>query len=96
VFAEGEHARFELPAPPGGRPLAFEWRAPVAATASVLAVCAGDYFIQFVRRRGQVTEFEITDGRVRRVTFERVARQRPPRGTKRFPDPTLAADGPPN
>lgn len=29
--------------------------------------------IQFVRRRGQVTGFEMTDGRVRRVAFERIA-----------------------
>jgi CubicO group peptidase (beta-lactamase class C family) len=35
---------------------------------------AGSYTIQFVRRRGQVSGFEITDGRVRRVMFERVGR----------------------
>jgi hypothetical protein len=35
---------------------------------------AGGYTIQFVRRQGRPAGFEITDGRVRRVRFERVAR----------------------
>jgi CubicO group peptidase (beta-lactamase class C family) len=116
VFADGEHAAFELRQPAGGRPLKYEWHAPAVASALALAPYAGDYFsaelnaryrvtasdssialrtgtspplmarlvfsdtflgggntIQFVRRRGQVAGFEITTGRTRRVTFERVA-----------------------
>jgi hypothetical protein len=37
------------------------------------AFLGGGWTIQFVRRRGQVTGFEMTDGRVRRVGFEKVA-----------------------
>ena len=112
VFSNGEHAGFER-ALVGGRPVSFEWRAPVSATRTVLAeyagryvsdelggsvytVTAGDstialrtgtedptngrlmfadtfladgYTIQFVRVRGKVTGFEVTDGRMRHVRF---------------------------
>jgi CubicO group peptidase (beta-lactamase class C family) len=116
VFAAGEHAGFER-RPPAGRPVAFEWRAPVTVSASVLAPYAGDYTseelnaryrvkatdstlafstgtsdpqparmvfadtflsggytIQFIRRGGQIRGFEITNGRVRRVKFDRIGR----------------------
>ena len=115
VFAEGEHAGFELRPLAGGRAVPFEWRAPVVASAAALPGYSGDYFseelnaryrvtandstivlrtgtsdpmtvlpafadsfvgegwtIQFVRRKGLVSGFEATDGRVRRVAFEKV------------------------
>jgi CubicO group peptidase (beta-lactamase class C family) len=43
VFGAGEHAGYERRLVTGGRPLPFEWKAPVTATHALLATYAGRY-----------------------------------------------------
>jgi CubicO group peptidase (beta-lactamase class C family) len=61
VFADGEHAGFELRPLAGGRPVSFEWRQPAVVSASALAVYAGDYFSEEVNARYRVS---ITDSTI--------------------------------
>jgi len=59
-FGSGEHTGFDLLPPGGGRPLPFEWHAPVVASATVLAPYAGEYFSEELNARYRVTASDST------------------------------------
>jgi len=117
MFRPGEHAGFDVNIPGAPRPVPYDWRPPIVASRSMLALYAGEYFseevnaryvvsvatdstialrtgtsspmvarpvfldgflgggytIEFTRKNGQVSGFEVTNARMRRVRFERVA-----------------------